>query len=309
MLNQSISQSPREVVEDNLMSLTELKRYILDDFRVDVNKLQKVVLHRYRYSNLSTGFKNIPHHRYKLVLNEISKELHIFPTEGLLREEHLKIETKILNEIFSTKIKFEVETDIGLEIRTKELVDLIWNKLDGQLIEGIIIGSLWNFNYIVNRKIRPNFLDKIIKDSDHNLKKYVKHRIELLSIEESIMCSGLNISEQDLDIFKEGQLPNVNDCKIVKRILGKNKQISQLVRTKYEHTDLVHYLEIDYLFFNDLKNGTNLFKSTTDFPETRIYFNDFATFQLININQKIYLNLSWVNPESLSLIINEICKR
>lgn len=309
MLSSSINQSPREIVEDNLMSRSELEKYILDDFRVDPSKLQSIVLHRHQYSNLIPKFKNIPHHRYKLMFDEQLGELHIFPTEGLLREEHIKTEIGILNELFLTKVKFHLKNDDDLEVRTKNLVDFIWEKLNGQKIEGLIVGSLWNFNYIANRKIRPNFLDKVIKFPDSKLEKYIKHRIELLSIEEQIIRNELKISQQDLGIFKEGEIPDTDDYKIVKRILRGNKQIGQLVINKYKNLDLVHYLEIDYLFFNDLKNGTNLFKSTTDFPETKIYFNDLAAFQLINISQKVYINLSWINSESISFIINEICKR
>lgn len=303
-------QNINQVITDNLMSKSEILEYIKDDFKVDLQSLKKVIVHRRNFINDDNESTKIPHHRYSLYFDKKSDTLNIFPKEGVLRTKHIRLEVECIEKIFSTKIEFEEIENDNLESESERVLKQIIAAVGSRNIKGIIVGSLWNFNFFINMKTHPNFLKEIIGSLDQKgLDNYIDYRVRLMVIENLVVNGLLSLNPNELTIFKEGNLPTIEDLKKVDEIAIKIKDLENLVVKKKQDENIVLYLTADYIFFNDLHNQTDLFSKTTDFPETKIFKDFFLSFQILAIDNQVYVNLPWANPIALALVIDKLCRK
>ncbi|MFA7301650.1 MAG: hypothetical protein WC069_05045 [Candidatus Shapirobacteria bacterium] len=292
------------LIKNNLMTREDLVKYLFDDLRVDLKKINSIKVYQQPNNKLKINLKKIPHHRYGLYFNELSGEMHIFPTEGVLRIEHLRIEAKVLEKLYTKKIKFSVYGKSLIEQNSKKVVNKINEHLLGSKIDGILIGSLWNFNFFTNLRIRPGFLSVFLADLDQDkIDKYVEYRIRLMIIEEELLSGKINLTKEEMEIFNEGILPEDKDYLNISNLSKKVKNINSILTTRHNDNDLTEYLTLDFLFYRDMHSNTGTFLKTMDFPETKIYKDNFLSFQLIKIGNLTFVNFSWANPTATAKVI------
>lgn len=306
----SNKQDINQILDNNLMSKSEILEYIKDDFKVDLQGLKKVVIHKRYTVNKNDQSLKIPHHRYLLFFDKKSSTLNIAPKEGVLRIKHIKLEVECIERILSTKIEFEEMEHDNLEQESERVSKQIISAVGKNNVNGIIVGSLWNFNFFVNMKVRPCFLKEMVGLLDQKgLHVYIDYRIKLMIIEELAINGILSLNSEELAIFKEGNLPTIGDLRKVDEIADKIKNLEELVKKKKADDNIILYLTVDYIFFNDLHNQTDLFSKTTDFPETKIFKDIFLSFQVLKIDKQVYVNLPWANPIAIASVVEKLIKK
>ena len=299
-------QSIQEIIEDNLMSHEQILSYIKDDFRVDLNKIRKIViLDQYSHNNFSS-YKRIPHHRYCLYFDEVVGDLFIQPTEGKLRSRHIEIESKILASLIGKPIDF-VDLSHPLENRIINWEKGLQKLLSGKGIDGVLIGSLWNFNFYLKLLANSNFAKRYTQNLDQViLNKYVVHQLTLIVIEHEYINNGLFLEEFEKSIFQEGNIPNLKTIEITRRISRKIHAFEDKVSFLRKRKDLIEYINTDYLFFKDIEERTSTFKKTLVSKYAKIVHDPLLNYQLITINDSAYINFSWANAEVLNIVLKRL---
>lgn len=290
---------PYELLNNSVMSRDEVVDYISDDFRVGFNELKKVRIYKYSQNVTKPTAKKIPHHRYNLFFE--NGELSIVPREGALRVKHITTELQILETYLNHKINFEIIENTLESFELNSALSDISSKLDTSALDGVIVGSIWNINFFINKKIRRDAYKQFFNRFDKNdMEKYITHRLMVSDIE-SYLLNG-TIKNIDHCIFQEGGLPNNETYNYVKRIhQGLNNIINR--------TEILNdYLGLDYVFFNDLRNNTKMFDEAVNFPETQVFSNNLLTYQIVTVPGKIgkYLNISWIESSVLGGILEKL---
>lgn len=297
--------SPYELLNDSVMSKDEIIKYIKDDFRTNLNDLYKITIYKYK-QEMVQKCSRISHHRYNLYYCD--GNLIIMPFEGALRINHIITEIRILEAYLNKKISIEIIDDNITDSKELDnaIVD-IKSKIGKNDLLGVIIGSLSNVNFFVNYRVDKKRFDTVInKFSSTIIDRYVSHRLRVSDIETSYINGESN--DVDSSIFQEGAIPTQEMYDYVERFYYDNKIAHQYSIIDYDV--LYKYLALDYIYFNDLNNGTNVFNSCTQFNETQIFSNKLLTYQIITTPQKngIYLNISWIEPTVLGYVLKELQK-
>lgn len=297
--------SPYALLNDSVMTKDEIITYIMDDFRVNINDLNKVTIYQYR-EKIDYKINKVAHHRYDLYFH--NGNLIIMPLEGALRINHIIIEIKILEVHLKKSIPIEIKSDNNsINNGLDDTINDIRSKIGQDELQGIIIGSLSNINFFVNIKIDGNRFDHIIQKFNPSIiDRYVSHRLRVSDIEASYINGGSN--DVDSSIFQEGAIPTQEVYDYVNRYYTENKIVSHNI--SLDSMIVYKYLALDYIYFNDLDKGTNLFNSCTQFDETQIFSTKLLTYQIIAIPQKAgkYLNISWIEPSILGYLLKEMQK-
>lgn len=298
-----------QIIDESLMTRDGLLKYLNDDFRVDPKLIDRVIAHRQKASVVDKSHKRIPHHRYELYFDKSSRSLNIYPSEGLLRLEHIKLEVALLERIYNKKISYISKGIDTTEVDSQTLADNITKKCYGNNIDGILVGSPYNLNFFINLRIRPNFLSKLLKNLDKiDIEKYVNYRLKLIVIEENLLSEKITLSPEELTVFAEGRLPIDSEINEVNQIFQRINDFDLQLTNLQKDNELIQYLKLDYIYYHDMKSGTKNFLKAMDYPETKIYQNDLLPFQIVKYNQKLFINFGWTNPIITSKVIKNLQK-
>ena len=284
----------------------QIDTYLKDDFRTELNIINKVSVYSSFDNKSISGFEHIPHHRYSLLFNPITREIRIHPTEGGLRTDHIRIETELISYITKNKTVFENNTTHPTQLVLSWL-ERVKKDMGDKKLKGILIGSIWNFNFFIKRKLGGDFgqFASSVRGPSA-MEQYINHQLNLILLEQEYLQGGLLLTESEKDIFSEGGLPTQEEVSmssdISKRISDFKKKMCDLKEDK----DLLEYISTDYLFFNDIENGTNEFKETIEGNRATIIDDPFISYQIIDTGCGFYLNFSWVSAEILQHAVKGI---
>lgn len=300
-----------EVIEDNLLTREELFAYIQTALCVDVARITSVVAHCDRSTMPGDGVERVPYHRYELCI-ENGSVLHMAPTEGMLRIDHLAFQTQCLAVLLGREVGFAIVGDYDITQKAKNVVASIKKELhDGELIQGIVVGSLWNFNFFVNRRLHRDALNAIIASTQSEpADDYLLFRARQCAVEQLVLDGAIVLTDAEGATFREGALPDTADKELLEGIMARadSQLFNAMVEQMLADEALRDYMALDYLFFKDLRDGTTLFNQTTDFPETVIKENKELAFQLLRIEGKTFVNFGWFNAALLAEVTKQLQK-
>ncbi len=299
-------QPTEKIITDNLMTRDQILSYLKDDFCVDLEKIKEIILLDQISPELNLLVKKIPHHRYNIFFAENSGKLYLQATEGKLRTKHLEFESKIMSSLVGHSIKF-TNTTAAYENLVSAWTIRMKQALSDRKIDGVLIGSMWNFNFYIKFLTNNKFADKFTEQVDQLiLKKYVDHQLALYVIEDEYINGRLRLTEHEKNIFQEGHLPDPKAIKITQELTKRIPTFDDKVQILYSKSDLISYIKTDYLFFFDLNNGTSLFKETLVSDVAEIIDDYFLSYQLITIKGATYINFSWANADVLNAVLKEL---
>lgn len=300
------NQSTKNIIADNLMTRDQILSYLKDDFRVDLKKIKEIILLDQISPELNLSVKKIPHHRYNLFFSENSGKLYIQAIEGKLRTRHSELECKILSSLMGYEIKF-TSIVTSYENLVEAWLARMKRSLSGKKINGVLIGSMWNFNFYLKFLTNDKFADKFTGQVEQEiLKNYVEHQLAIFIIEDEYINNRISLSDEEKNIFQEGHLPDFRTIEIAKKLARKIPMFNDKVQILRDKSDIVEYIKTDYLFFFDINNGTSLFKETLVSDQTEIIDDYFLSYQLITIKNATYINFSWADADVLNAVLKEL---
>ena len=298
-----------DIVDNNLLSRTELLEYIQTSLRVNVRRLTDIITHTSRETLPQDNLTLIPYHRYGLFL-ENDAVLHIVPTEGPLRIEHLELQTRCLSKVLDKSIRFSSTGELNPTHEAAHIINNVEDALhEGEVISGIIIGSLRRFALLANMHIRPEaFYTKLARLRDGETEAYFHYRATQETIERLALKGKLVLSPEEQTILLEGAIPTDRQLDILRDITARldPQYIGERVAQFLHDKNLQNTLLVDYLFFRDLQTGTRHLYDVLNSAETIIEDNNGCTFQLLRIEGKTYVNFGWINAALLGEIIRQL---
>lgn len=295
------------------MTKEEILRYIFDDFRIELEQINNVIILDNSNGLVDTGVKKIPHHRYELYFNPTDGTLFITPTEGLLRNKHIEVEVSILSNLTGRKINFQncsknQHKEKNLSKWFLGLNDRLRKKPS---IKSILIGSMPNYNFLLRSHYEPGFLDDSRgRINTASLNDYIIHRAQLAVIEEEIFQERL-LLDPDVtgQIYHEGKMPSLEWIEIAESIFNKIENCQTKLGKILSEKIYRDYWFADYVLFSTRENDSTVFQDTILSPWSIIDRNDLLSYQLIFLKDQTIINFSWSNPhilsEAIKMIISE----
>lgn len=107
--------------------------------------------------------------------------------------------------------------------KAQEFIDLLDAKrLQGRSVDGLVIGSLWNINYIINRRLHSAQMQSVFKAMDKKeLGEYIEFRARQSALEQASLTDGIILNKSELATFREGAIPSKDEQDIVNSLYEK----------------------------------------------------------------------------------------
>ncbi|HMS31789.1 MAG TPA: hypothetical protein PKA29_00735 [Candidatus Saccharibacteria bacterium] len=294
------------------MSREELLAYMTATFATDLEKIKEVVLYADNQVPDTDSLTYIPHHRRKIYLSK-DGVIHIAPSEGLLRVEHLQLQVECLASLLKKPIPCKVIGKYIFSEKAQEFIDLLDAKrLQGRSVDGLVIGSLWNINYIINRRLHSAQMQSVFKAMDKKeLGEYIEFRARQSALEQASLTDGIILNKSELATFREGAIPSKDEQDIVNSLYEKmaSKKIARYRDNFLNNDEAKEYAALDFIFFKDLVENTQIFDSTLVSEESAIYSDKGITYQLISLENGMLLNIGWIHPELLGELVRQLHNR